>query len=52
MQILDTMPDETKPDDLKSKTKAMLVELLVSQAHGMIDLPGMKKEIGKNKDKA
>jgi hypothetical protein len=33
MQILDTMPDETKPDDLKSKTKATLVELLVRQAH-------------------
>jgi hypothetical protein len=31
------MPDETKPDDLKNKTKAILVELLVRQAHGTID---------------
>lgn len=37
MQILDTMPDETKPDDLKNQTKAILVELLVRQAHGTID---------------
>lgn len=33
MQILDTMPDATQPDDLKSKTKAALVVQLVSQAH-------------------
>ena len=33
MQILDTMPDETRPDDLKSKTKASLVDLLVRQAY-------------------
>ena len=33
MQILDTMPNETKKDDLKSKTKAVLVELLVRQAN-------------------
>lgn len=33
MQILDTIPDEAKPDDLKSKTKAMLVELLAKQSH-------------------
>lgn len=33
MKILDTMPDEAKPDDLKSKTKANLVELLIQQAH-------------------
>ena len=33
MQILDTMPDEPKADDLKSKTKAILVELLVKQAY-------------------
>ena len=32
MQILDTMPDKTSKDDLKSKTKATLVALLVSQA--------------------
>lgn len=37
MQILDTMPDETKPEDLKNKTKAILVELLVRQAHGTVD---------------
>jgi len=33
MQILDTIPDETKPDDLKNKTKATLVELLIRQAN-------------------
>jgi hypothetical protein len=33
MQILDTMSDEVKADDLKSKTKATLVELLVRQAY-------------------
>lgn len=33
MQILDTMPDEAKPDDLKSKTKAALIELLIKQTH-------------------
>lgn len=38
MQILDTMPDETKPDDLKSKTKAILVELLIQQAHKNSDV--------------
>lgn len=32
MQILDTMPDETKDNDLKSNTKATLVELLVRQS--------------------
>lgn len=32
MKILDTMPDETKDEDLKSKTKATLVELLIKQA--------------------
>jgi uncharacterized ion transporter superfamily protein YfcC len=33
MQILDTMPDETKSEDLKSQTKAKLVQLLVQQAY-------------------
>ncbi len=33
MKILDTMPDETSPDDLKNKTKANLVELLIQQAN-------------------
>jgi hypothetical protein len=33
MAILDTMPDECKEDDLKNKTKSILVELLVKQAH-------------------
>jgi len=32
MQILDTIPDEAKSDDLKSKTKAVLIELLMKQA--------------------
>jgi ABC-type multidrug transport system fused ATPase/permease subunit len=33
MQILDTMPDATTPEDLKSNTKALLVELLVRQVY-------------------
>lgn len=33
MQILDTMPDETQVDDLKSKTKATIVELLIRQSY-------------------
>jgi hypothetical protein len=33
MQILDTIPDKYTPDDLKSKTKASLVELFVRQAY-------------------
>lgn len=37
MQILDTMPDETKTEDLKSQTKARLVELLVKQSYEASD---------------
>jgi len=37
MQILDTMSAEAKPDDLKSKTKAILVELLIRQAHQAVE---------------
>jgi len=33
MQILDTMPDKTESNDLKNRTKATLVELLIRQAH-------------------
>jgi hypothetical protein len=33
MQILDTMPDQTQPEDLKSKTKATIVEVLVRQSY-------------------
>ncbi len=36
-QILDTMPDETKSNDIKNKTKAILVELLVRQAYSAND---------------
>ncbi|HEV7503524.1 MAG TPA: hypothetical protein VGS07_01295 [Thermoanaerobaculia bacterium] len=36
MQILDTLPDKAKADDLKSVTKARLVEQLIAQAS---DLP-------------
>lgn len=50
MQILDTMPDETKPDDLKNKTKAILVELLVRQAHGTVDSQSTNKEKTNNKN--
>jgi hypothetical protein len=44
MQILDTMPDETKKDDLKSRTKATLVELLVRQANEASMLVGETEE--------
>lgn len=37
-QILDTMPDETKSNDIKNKTKAVLVELLVRQAYSGADV--------------
>ena len=33
MQILDTMPDEAKSDDLKSITKASIVQMLVSRSY-------------------
>jgi len=33
MQILDTMPEQTPEGDLKSQTKAKLIELLVKGAH-------------------
>ncbi|MEY2502509.1 MAG: hypothetical protein QOI07_2843 [Verrucomicrobiota bacterium] len=39
MQILDTMPDTTHASDLKSKTKAALVELLVRQVHSSREHP-------------
>lgn len=45
MQILDTMPDETKTDDLKSRTKATLVEMLVRQAY---EVPKKQQESDKN----
>jgi hypothetical protein len=41
MQILDTMPDQTTPEDLKSKTKATLVELLVRQSYDLAKTPRM-----------
>jgi len=44
MQILDTMPDDAKSDDLKNNTKAILVELLVSQAHGAFDVENIGKK--------
>lgn len=44
MQILDTMPDVTKKDDLKSKTKATLVALLVSQANEIQTLSEEKEK--------
>jgi len=31
------MPDETKADDLKSRTKSRLVELLVQQTHELTE---------------
>ena len=44
MQILDTMGDEIKSDDLKSKTKATLVELLVRQAYEATNSAQQTKE--------
>lgn len=46
MQILDTIPDGAKPDDLKNKTKAALVELLVRQAHEAIEKTEDNKSTG------
>ena len=46
MQILDTMPDEANPDDLKSKTKAILVELLMQQAHEALEKTEDNKSTG------
>ncbi len=37
MQILDTMPDETSSSDLKSETKAIIIQILVQQAHKLED---------------
>jgi xanthosine utilization system XapX-like protein len=34
MQILDTMPEQSQTDDLKSKTKAVIAEQLIRQAYG------------------
>jgi hypothetical protein len=48
MQILDTMPDTTPQDDLKSKTKANLVELLVIQAN---EVSKKDKDTGKERTK-
>jgi hypothetical protein len=45
MQILDTIPEEPKSDDLKSKTKATLVELLIKQSYEA----SIKYQVG-NKD--
>jgi hypothetical protein len=42
MQILDTIPDGTKPDDLKNHTKATLVALLMHRA------PGLEERFDKN----
>ncbi|MEM7346302.1 MAG: hypothetical protein AAF485_18840 [Chloroflexota bacterium] len=33
MQILDTIPNDAKPDDLKNQTKAALVEMLILGTH-------------------
>jgi len=48
MQILDTMPDATTPEDLKSKTKALLVELLVRQVY----VPGSEDALPEINQKA
>jgi len=39
MQILDTMPEQTPEGDLKSQTKAKLIELLVKGAHDQKAIP-------------
>jgi hypothetical protein len=46
MQILDTMPESVPDNDLRSKTKASLVELLVRQAHGTTNAEVNKIEVG------
>jgi hypothetical protein len=43
MQILDTIPDEAKPDDIRNKTKAVIVELLIRQTHGAYETTGGNK---------
>lgn len=45
MQILDTMSDVAKANDLKSKTKARLVELLVQQANGISENQVSRQDI-------
>jgi hypothetical protein len=44
MQILDTMPDESKPGDLKNETKAELVKLLVKGANEQKEVKKEKME--------
>jgi hypothetical protein len=50
MQILDTIPDHASSDDLKSKTKALLVELFVQQAY-VIQFDQTKTDFSNKKDK-
>jgi hypothetical protein len=47
MQILDTISDGAKPDDLKSNTKATLVKLLIQKTHAATE----KTEDNKRKTK-
>jgi hypothetical protein len=47
MQILDTMPESVPEHDLRSKTKASLVELLVRQAHGTSNAEITKTKTGR-----
>lgn len=54
MQILDTMPDDAKPTDLKSATKSDLVKLLVKEAQEGPRVPetaGLSRK-GKKRSKA
>ena len=44
MQILDTMPDDAQQSNLKSSTKANLVELLVTQAHTIKEVDVAKEK--------
>ena len=44
MQILDTMPDDAEKNNLKSSTKANLVELLVTQAHTIKEVDVAKEK--------
>jgi hypothetical protein len=57
MQILDTMPNAIDSNDLKSRTKASLVELLVKQSYGLDQIrpelmPSQSKRGGKNSRRA
>ena len=48
-RILQTMPDETKGDDLKSQTTAALVQLLLAQPHEVPEETGRNSKVSISK---